>query len=145
MCKSDPMVSRLWLFRLARQQRTASPLKQQLGNLLRGGIGEAERTNLIVSALAIVGELAGHLYADVGKFLQKAFKVSLRDEVGLARFQGLNGCFVRSIGHRSCKSQYLTRLGDPQDDAFAFGGCGRDFRATGTKHKNSTCRKSFQA
>src|SRR4051794_15534101 len=104
---------------------------------------QAKRTNEVISAMAVVAEVLGGLQAGGTVFLEKTQEVITLNEVHLAWLDGFRGQFVVDSGDAGVKSENFSRLGDLEDQGFAFGGIHRQLNPALAKHVDTARRLTF--
>lgn len=120
-----------------------APLDEELGKLLGGGMGQAERAYLVAGNVVLFTELLSDLEACLGVLLEEAQKVFALDEIYLARVDRLSGEFVGLAGDGGAQPENLSGVGNFQDESFAIAGADGKLDASFAKDKNSARGLAF--
>ena len=119
------------------------PLKKKARQSFRRGVRKSERTYLLVCRLAVAAQMLCRFQAGIAMYLEESQEVIPLDEIKLAGLAGLCGDFVWSTGDRGMQSEYLTGLGDLQDQGFAVSRGRGEFNAPFAQHVDTTRRLAF--
>src|SRR5271166_4278343 len=124
--------------RLGRLAVLATPLQQQLCQLLARGMGKPQGADFAAGAVVLVAELLRNPQAGIGVLLQEAQEILPFDEIHLARIHRLGRQLIGLATYRGTESQHLSRLGDFQDQCLAIGGADGEFYTAFAQYEDAT-------
>ena len=104
-----------------------TPLDEELGQLLGGGMREAEGAYFVAGYIVFLAELLGNFEAGFAVLLEEAEEIVALDEIDLAGIDGFGGQFIGLAGDGGAQAENFARLGDLENEGLAVAGADGKF------------------